>query len=115
MRASIVLLALPLLAGCTGSSGRVGPGNIPHDAYGAMYTDLPASPVAACIADAIGGTLQPRGDRIVVTSPIPRGATYDVGANAVGGDYPTEVIVRGGQHALEEQRAAACFTQLPAA
>lgn len=112
MRSLTSLAAMLALSGCITGGGRTGPGTIPADAYGAMYTALPAEQVAACFTQAIGGTSQPQGTRFLVTSPQPQGATYDIGPNMASGDYPTEVIIRGSQNPVEQRRTGVCFVSL---
>ena len=109
MRILPIVPMVLVLSGCISLGGRTGPGEIPDDAVAAMYTDIAPEVLASCLARTIGGEARPNAGRILVGSPVEASTTYDVGANASGGDYPTEVIVRGRQNAAEEQRLGTCF------
>lgn len=51
--------------------------------------------VASCIATAIGGTVQPVSDRLVIASVRHPGLSYSVGPNSRNIVYPTQVAITG--------------------
>lgn len=99
------------LSGCIGQGGRMGPGEVPSDGIGAMYTDIAPEQIAACLAQTLGATMRSEGSRYLVASTRVPDAIYDIGPNLVGGDYPTEVVIRGRQNPAEQQRAGICLTR----
>ena len=109
MRACFSLMIVSLVAGCASNTSS-GPGKLPPEAQGAMYTVRPAAEVAQCIARSIGGTMHEDAGRQIVTSPLPDPSSYSAGINAAGGIYPTQIVVYG-DHAVdaERQKAALCL------
>lgn len=90
----IALIALPLYAtGC--ASGSITPGTLPEGATSGAYTTVDTQTVAACIAGAIGGSVQTVGDRLVVASTRQAGLSYSVGPNKRNIVYPTQVAITG--------------------
>lgn len=90
-------LTLPIMilsvAGC--AAGTPGPGTLPKDAASGIYTTADANTVASCIANAIGSTAEPVGDRLIVRSVRSPGVSYSVGHNDRDGVYATQVAIIG--------------------
>jgi len=111
MRLVFPFLISLALSGCVGQGGRMGLGEVPSDGIGAMYTDISSEQIAACFAQTLGATMRSEGSRYLVASTRVPDTTYDIGPNSMGGDYPTEVIIRGRQNPTEQQRAGICLTR----
>ena len=90
-------LSLPVIAlsivGCVDKS--ITPGTLPEGATSGVYTTADAQTVASCIATAIGGTVQPVGDRLIIASVRDPGLSYSVGPNKRNIVYPTQVAITG--------------------
>ena len=108
MRACLPLFIFAL-AGCATNTSS-GPGRLPDDARGAMYTLLPIDQVARCMVGAIGGRLTSNGTVQVVTSPLQNPTTYSIGPNEKYDVYPTQVVMRGDfPNDSERAKAALCL------
>ncbi len=108
MRACLPLFIFAL-AGCATNTSS-GPGRLPDDARGAMYTLLPIDQVARCMVGAIGGRLTSNGTVQVVTSPLQNPTTYSIGPNEKYDVYPTQVVIRGDfPNDAERAKAALCL------
>lgn len=82
-----------LLAGCAG--GSFAPGRLPEEAASGVYTVAEPQPLAACIAHALGSTVQPVAGRFEISSARQPGVRYSIGPNRDGHVYPTQVAVIG--------------------
>jgi hypothetical protein len=101
-----LLVATLAVAGC--AEGSVAPGTLPKGATSGVYTTADAQTVASCIATAIGGTVQPSGDRLVIVSTRRPDLRYSVGVNS-GSIYPTQIAVTGVEgDTPETKRVDAC-------
>jgi hypothetical protein len=96
---SIIVLGV---AGC--AAGSLTPGTLPKGATSGVYTIADPQTVAACIATAVGSTVEPVGDRLIVTSARHPGLSYSVGPNAGESVYPTQVAVKGREADPEEEK-----------
>jgi hypothetical protein len=100
------LITLPIMvlgvAGC--AEGSLTPGTLPQGATSGVYTTANPQTVAACIATAIGSTVQPTGDRLIVTSTRHPDLSYSVGPNAGESVYPTQIAVTGRESDPEEEK-----------
>lgn len=108
MRSCFFPLIFALAACATNTSS--GPGKLPDDARGAMYTLVPIDQVARCMVRAIGGRLTNDGTVQVVTSPLQNPSTYSIGPNEKYDVYPTQVVIRGDYpNDAERAKAALCL------
>ena len=100
------LITLPIMvlgvAGC--AAGSLTPGTLPKGAVSGVYTAVDPQTVAACIATAVGSTVQPMGDRLIVTSARYPNLSYSVAPNAGESVYPTQIAVMGRESDPEEEK-----------
>lgn len=100
------LITLPLVvlsvAGC--AAGSMTPGTLPKGAISGVYTTADPQTVAACIANALGSTVQAQGSRLIITSVRQPDLSYNVGPNEDARVYPTQVAVTGTESDPEEQK-----------
>ncbi len=100
------LITLPILvlgiAGC--AEKPLTPGTLPQGATSGVYTTADPQTVAACIATAVGGTVQPTADRLIVTSVRHPGLSYSIGPNIDANVYPTQIAVTGQESDPEEEK-----------
>ena len=100
------LITLPIMvlgvAGC--AAGSLTPGTLPKGATSGVYTTADPQAIASCIAAAVGGTVQPSGDRLTITSARHPDVSYSVGPNAGESVYPTQIAVTGRESDPEEEK-----------
>jgi hypothetical protein len=100
------LITLPIMvlgvAGC--AAGSLTPGTLPTGATSGVYTTADSQTVAACIATALGSTVQPMSGRLIVTSARHPDLSYSVGPNAGDSVYPTQIAVMGRESDPEEEK-----------
>lgn len=92
-RLPIITFLLLSMGGC--AAGSPGPGTLPADAGSAIYTTTDAQTVASCVARAIGSTVEPVGDRLVIRSIRSPNVSYSVGPNNRSGVYQTQIAIVG--------------------